>query len=49
MQCKFYLVPGVQIEECGSQMVGTELNRKRGEKKEGRIGREQGNACKKNS
>ena len=46
MQCKFYLVPGVQIVECGSQIVGTELNRKWGEKKEGRMGREQGNACK---
>ena len=46
MQCLFYLVPGVQIAECGSQMVGTELNHKWGEKKEGRMGREQGNACK---
>ena len=27
-------------------MMGTELNRKRGEKNEGRMGREQGNACK---
>ena len=42
-------VPGIQLVERGGQMVGSKLNctpGKQEEKKRGRMGREQGNACK---